>query len=65
MAATTSGTKTVTNTLAPHLAAAMLTALLATPLENLTISQLNQIHDALKRIQDGKNPARTIGSLLV
>ena len=65
MAATTSGTKTVTLTLAPHLAAAMLTTLLATPLENLTIFQLNQIHDALKRIPDGKNLARTIGSLLI
>ena len=65
MAATTSGTKTVTLTLAPHLAAAMLTTLLATPLENLTILQLNQIHDALKRIPDGKNLARTIGSLLI
>jgi hypothetical protein len=39
MAATTSGTKTVTNTLAPHLPAALLTTLLATPLENLTVAQ--------------------------
>ncbi len=65
MAATTSGTKTVANSLAPHLPAALLTTLLATPLENLTIWQLNQIHDALKRIPDGKNLVCTIGSLLV
>jgi hypothetical protein len=64
MAATTSGTKTVTRALAPHLTAAMLTTLLATPIESLTVWQLIQILDALKRIPDGKNLARTIGSLL-
>jgi hypothetical protein len=64
MAATTSGTKTVTRALAPHLSAAMLTILLATPIESLTVWQLIQILDALKRIPDGKNLARTIGSLL-
>jgi hypothetical protein len=65
MAATTSGTKTVTHPLAPHLSAAVLTALLAIPLESLTIAQLNEICDALNRVADGKDPARTIGSLLV
>jgi hypothetical protein len=64
MAATTSGTKTVTHALAPHLSAAMLTALFATPLENLTVGQLDQIFDALKRLPDGETRARTIGSLL-
>ncbi len=64
MAATTSGTKTVTRTVAPHLTAAMLTTLLATPIENLTVAQLEQLLDALKRLSDGKNYARTIGSLL-
>jgi hypothetical protein len=65
MAATTSGTKTVTRGLAPHLSAAMLTTLLATPIENLTVGQLIQIIDALKRISDGKNLGRIIGTLLV
>jgi hypothetical protein len=65
MAATTTGTKTVTRTIAPHLTATMLTTLLATPIENLTVAQLDQIHDALKRIADGENCSRTIGSLLV
>ena len=64
MAATTSGTKTVTHSLAPHLSAAMLTTLLATPIENLTVGQLIQIIDAVKRIPDGKNLGRLIGSLL-
>ena len=64
MAATTAGTKTVTHGLAPHLSATLLTTLLATPIENLTVGQLGQIQDALVRVQDGDNPARVIGSLL-
>lgn len=65
MAATTSGTKTVTHPLAPHLTAAMLTTILATPIETLTVKELNQICDALKRVADGENPARTLGSLFI
>jgi hypothetical protein len=65
MAATTSGTKTVTHTLAPHLSAALLTTLLATAIENLTVGQLDQLCDALKRVAKGETPATTIGSLLV
>jgi hypothetical protein len=64
MAATTSGTKTVTHALAPHLSAALLTTLMATPLEDFTIAQLNELSDALKRVADGENPIRTIGSLI-
>jgi len=65
MAATTAGTKTVTQTLAPHLTAAILTGLLATPLESLTVAQFKLIYDALKRISGGRENTRTIGSLLV
>jgi hypothetical protein len=65
MAATTSGTKTVTHSLAPHLTAALLTTLLATPIENLTVGQLDELCDALRRIPKGETPAVTIGSLLV
>jgi hypothetical protein len=64
MAATTSGTKTVTHSLAPHLSAATLTTILATPIENLTVGQLSQICDALTRLPDGETPVRTVGSLL-
>ena len=64
MAATTAGTKTVINALAPHLSAAVLTTILATPIELLTVAQFKLIRDALKRVQDGGNPARVIGSLL-
>jgi len=64
MAATTSGTKTVTHSLAPHLSAAMLTTLLATPIESLTVGQLDLLCDALRRLQDGETPGRVIGTLL-
>jgi hypothetical protein len=64
MAATTSGTKTVTRTLAPHLTAAILTTILATPIENLTVVQLDQVCDALRRLPSGETPGLTIGSLL-
>jgi hypothetical protein len=65
MAATTAGTKTVTHTLAPHLTASLLTTLLATPIETLTVGQFEELQDALKRIPDGENPVRTLGSLLI
>jgi hypothetical protein len=64
MAATTAGTKTVTRTLAPHLTATMLTTILATPIELLTVAQFWAIQDALARVQDGDNPARIVGALL-
>jgi hypothetical protein len=64
MAATTSGTKTVTHSVAPHLTAAMLTSILATPIENLTVAQIDQLHDALKRVANGEDLTHTIGSLL-
>ena len=65
MAATTAGTKTVTHPLAPHLSTALLTTLLATPIENLTVGQLDQLCDALRRVPKGETPATTIGSLFV
>jgi len=56
MAATTSGTKTVTHALAPHLSAATLTTLFGDATRNLTIGQLDQICDALTRLPDGEDP---------
>jgi hypothetical protein len=64
MAATTSGTKTVTVSVAPHLSATVLTTLLATPVENLTVAQFRQIEDALIRVPGGTVPGKTIGSIL-
>ncbi|HWD97445.1 MAG TPA: hypothetical protein VG345_00335 [Bryobacteraceae bacterium] len=64
MAVNVTGSKTVTLSVAPHLSAAVLTGLLATPMENLTIAQLDQLRDALNRIAKGATPSSTIGSLL-
>ena len=64
MSASVSGSKTVTVAPAPHLSAATLTTLLATPIESLTVAQLKQINDALSRISGGQEPTKTIGSLL-
>ena len=65
MSASTSGTKTVTRDVSPYLTASTLTALLATPIESLTVAQFNQLKDALTRISGGGNPAAVIGQLLI
>jgi len=64
MAATVSGSKTCTQGLAPHLSAARLTTILATPIENLTVAQFRDLRDALHRIAGGEEPSNTIGNLL-
>ena len=63
MAATTSGTKTVTKDVAPHLSASSLTSLLAQPIENLTVAKFYKIEDALRRIASGHAESQTIGQL--
>jgi len=65
MPATTSGTKTVTKDLAPHLKATYLTTLCASAVENLTIAQLRDLNDAVKRTGKGHDPGQTIGALFV
>lgn len=65
MAAAVTGSKTVLHGVAPHLPASLLTSLLAIAPENMTVTQFNQIRDALKRIPRGGAPTKTIGSLLV
>jgi hypothetical protein len=64
MSVTLTGTKTLTVSVAPHLTAPILTTLLATPVENLTVAQLDQLRDAVNRVAQGATPASTIGSLL-
>lgn len=64
MSASVSGSKTVNNDLAPHLKAATLTTLLATPIETLTVVQLRQLMDAVSRVPKGGAESQTIGSLL-
>lgn len=61
---TTAGTKTVHRDQAPHLTAAALTRLLATPVELLTVAQLSQLADVVKRVSKGHEPTATLGSLL-
>jgi hypothetical protein len=65
MAATVSGSKTVTKDVAKHLTAAILTNLLATPIENLTVAELKSLIDAINRVGKGGNPGAAIGSLLL
>jgi hypothetical protein len=65
MAASTSGTKTVTKDAAPHLTASQLTTLLALPIESLTVKQFRQIADALSRVKSGGDESQTVGSVLV
>ena len=64
MAATVSGSKTCTQALAPHLSAANLTTLLATPVENLTVAQLRDLTDALECISGGEACTGVVGTLL-
>jgi hypothetical protein len=64
MPASVSGAKTVTNALAPHLSATVLTNLLAIAPENMTVAQMEQLNDAIRRVPKGKEPASTIGSIL-
>ena len=64
MAATVSGSKTVNQTLAPHLSATYLTTLLATAIENLTVAQLSDLSDALRRVSGAGDRTALVGALL-
>jgi hypothetical protein len=63
--ASVSGGKTVTTDLAPHLTATLLSTLMQTAPENLTVAELNQLGDAIARVKGGHTPDTTLGSLLV
>lgn len=65
MAASVSGSKTVLNSVSPQGSAAALTTLLAIAPENMTVAQLNQLGDALKRVSGGDSPTAVVGSLLI
>ena len=64
MAAQVTGSKTVTKDISPNATAAVLTALLATPVENLTIQQLQLLEDVVRKVPGGHAPGATIGGLL-
>jgi hypothetical protein len=63
MAAAVSGSKTLTRP-AADISAAVLTAILATAPENLTVQQLAQLTAAIRGYADASQPAATIGSIL-
>ncbi|GAC1700076.1 MAG: hypothetical protein NVS9B4_00800 [Candidatus Acidiferrum sp.] len=64
MPASVSTPKTCTVTVAPHLTAAQLTAIMAIAPENMTVAQHRIIDDAINRVSGGGNPAAVIGTLL-
>jgi hypothetical protein len=64
MSVQVTGSKTVTRDVSPTATAAVLTAVLATAIENLTIAQLQLLEDAVRKIPGGHAPGSTIGSLL-
>ena len=64
MAASVTGSKTVNNSAAPHLSASLLTTLLATAPENMTVAQVRQLVHALERVPQGGAESKTVGSLL-
>ena len=63
MAASVSGSKTVTVPLAPHLTGAALTVLMGTAIENYTLAQFRILEDAVKRLPAG-DQTLTIGMLM-
>jgi hypothetical protein len=64
MAASVTDSKTVTTDVSPALTASVLTSLLATAPENMTVGQLGQIQDAISRVPYGGTPTSVIGALL-
>ena len=64
MAVQVTGSKTVTRDVSPNATAAVLTALLATPVENLTIAQLQLLEGSVRKLPGGHAPGITIGTLL-
>ena len=62
--ATVAGAKTVRTDTSPSLTAATLNTILATAPENLTVAQLGDLTEAVRRVSGGGNPAAYIGDLL-
>ena len=64
MAAIVTGSKTVSTSVSPSLTGAALTALMAIAVENMTVGQLRQLQDAVKRVPGGAAIGATMGSIL-
>jgi hypothetical protein len=63
MAAVVTGSKTVTVDVAPTVTAAVLTALMATAPENLTVGQLHLLYHASAKVPGGSNLAAALGAI--
>jgi hypothetical protein len=57
------GSKTVTTNISPALTASVITNLLAIPVEQLTIAQLDALKDATKRVPYGGTPTSVLYDL--
>ena len=64
MAVVVTGSKTVTQGVAPHLSAAKLTTLLANSIENSAVGDLLAILDACHRVSGGVAVGTAIGTIL-
>jgi hypothetical protein len=64
LAAQVTGSKTVTKDVSPNATAKVLTTLLATPIEDLTIKQFQMLSDVLRKLPGGDAPGNILGSLL-
>lgn len=63
MAATVSGPATLTQTVAPHLTATILNAVIRIAPENLTRANIQTLLDAINRYPAG-DPTQTVGTIL-
>jgi hypothetical protein len=65
MAIVFTGSKTVTQAVSPTETAAVLTTLLATAPENMTVGQVRQLANVLKHVAGGNEETNIVGTLLV
>jgi hypothetical protein len=65
MAATVSGSKTCTQSISPNITASVLTSLMGTAPENLTVAQLHVLYDASRKVAAGSNPSATLNQVFV
>jgi len=65
MAIVFTGSKTVTQNISPTETAAVLTTLMATAPENMTVGQVHQLYNVLKHVAGGGEETNIVGALLV
>jgi hypothetical protein len=65
MAAVVTGSKTCTQNVSPNITASVLTSIMATAPEDLTIAQLHLLYDASRKLQGGSEPGATLGQVFI